>query len=63
MIWNIRKQKTTSQSPRRKMNPRKMAQVKEQLKTPEKELKEMEINKQSLRCKIQNACYKNAQGT
>ena len=35
-----------------------MAQMKEQIKTPEKELNEMEIS----RCRVQNTGYKGAQG-
>ena len=32
------------------------------MKTPEKELNEMEI-KQSIRCRVQNSGYKDAQGS
>ena len=46
---------------------RNMAQMKEQIKTPEKELNKMEISnlsdKQSIRCRIQNNGYKDAEGT
>ena len=38
-----------------------MAQMKEQIKTPEKELNEMVIS--NLRAGVQNTGYKNAQGT
>ena len=38
-----------------------MSQMKEQIKTPEKELNKMEIKK-SIRCRIQNTDYKHAQG-
>ena len=41
--------------------PRNMAQVKERIKTPEKELKNE--HKQSIRCRVQNTGYKDAQGT
>ena len=41
---------------------RNMAQIKEQIKTPEKELNEME-DKQSIRCRVHNIGYKDAQGT
>ena len=41
---------------------RTMAQRKEQIKTPEKEVNKMEI-KQPIRCRVQNTGYKNAQGT
>ena len=41
---------------------RNMAQMKEQIKTPEEELNKMEISK-SIRCRVQNTGYKNAQGT
>ena len=37
-----------------------MAQMKEQIKTPEKELNK---DRQSIRCKVQNTGYKDAQGT
>ena len=37
-----------------------MAQMKEQNKTPEKELKEMRY-KQPMRCRVQNTDYRNAQ--
>ena len=40
---------------------RKMAQLKEQIKTTEKELNEMEIN--NLTDRVQNPGYKDAQGT
>ena len=40
-----------------------MAQMKEQVKTPEKELNEMQSDKQSIRCNVQNSGYMNAQGT
>ena len=39
-----------------------MAQMKEQMKTPEKELNKME-SKQSVRCRVQNTAYKDAQGS
>ena len=35
--------------------------MKEQIKTPEKELKKRD--KQSIRCRVQNTGYKDAQGT
>ena len=37
-----------------------MAQMKEQIKTPEKE---QNGDKQSIRCRVQNTVYKDAQGT
>ena len=40
---------------------RNMAQMKEQNKTPEKELNERD--KQPIRCRVQNTGCKNAQGT
>ena len=40
---------------------RNMAQIKEQNKTPEKELNKMEIS--SIRCRIQNTGYQDAPGT
>ena len=39
---------------------RNMAQTKEQIKTPEKELNKMEVE---FRCRVQNTGYKDAQGT
>ena len=39
-----------------------MAQIKEQMKTPEKRTKQ-NGDKQSIRCRVQNTDYKNAQGT
>ena len=39
-----------------------MTQMKGKIKTPEKELKK-KGEKQSIRCKVQNTGYKNAQGT
>ena len=42
---------------------RNMAQMKEEIKTPEKELSEMDISKISIRCRVQNIGYKDAQGT
>ena len=39
-----------------------MAQVKEQIKTPEKRTKQNR-DKQSIRCAVQNICFKEAQGT
>ena len=44
---------------RRKRN---MAQINEQIKTPEKELNKMEISNLST-CRVQNTGYKDAQGT
>ena len=41
---------------------RNMAQMKEQIKTPEEELNKMEISK-SIRCRVQNTIHKDAQGT
>ena len=44
---------------------RNMAQMKEQIKTPEKELNKMGVKqgvKQSIRCRVQNTGYKDAQG-
>ena len=41
---------------------RNMAQIKEQIKTPEKRTKQ-NGDKQSIRCKVQNTGYKGAQGT
>ena len=38
---------------------RNMVQMKEQIKTPEKELNKME----SIRCRVQSTGYKDAQGT
>ena len=40
---------------------RNMAQIKEQIKTPEKRTKQ-NGDKQSIRCKVQNTGYKDAQG-
>ena len=40
-----------------------MAQMKEQNKTPEKELNKMGEKKQSIRCRIENTGYKDVQGT
>ena len=39
---------------------RNIAQMKEQIKTPEKELNKMEVE---FRCRVQNTGYKDAQGT
>ena len=39
---------------------RNMAQMKEQIKTPEKELNDGD--KQSVRCRVQNTGYKDARG-
>ena len=39
-----------------------MAQMKEQIKTPGKQLKQ-NGDKQSIRCRVQNTGYKDAQGT
>ena len=41
---------------------RNMAQMKEQIKTPEKRSKQ-NGDKQSIRCRVQNTGYKDAQGT
>ena len=41
---------------------RNMAQLKQQIKTQEKELNKMEINNLS-KCRVQNTVYKGAQGT
>ena len=40
-----------------------MSQMKEQIKTPEKELKKKNRDKQSNRYRVQNTSYKDAQGT
>ena len=39
-----------------------MAQMREQIKTPEKKTKQ-KGDKQSIRCRVQNTGYKNAEGT
>ena len=41
---------------------RNMDQMKEQIKTPEKRTKQ-NGDKQSIRCRVQNTGYKDAQGT
>ena len=40
-----------------------MAQMKEQIKTPEKDLNKMEISNLCIRCRVQNSGYKDVQGT
>ena len=41
---------------------RNKSQMKEQIKTPEKKAKQ-NVDKQSVRCRVQNTGYKDAQGT
>ena len=54
--------RNTNREAAKMRNQRNMAQMKEQINTPEEELNKMEISK-SIRCRVQNTDYKDSQGT